>query len=544
MVINVMFRKPLSTTVTLSAVALVWFASTVTAQTPAQKKSPRSVTSSASNQARSTLPQVVTIVHRLNGLKMFRMFSRSEGRVEAIASFDEEFNLLDDVHTNIIAGLALDDGKTIVAWLPEVELEFGPTVFRAVPRAPRTRPGQKSSTPNVVSTWPSAFPFRGAMFGSPDLTVIGSNGKRVEAEYVGLDGATGLSILRVKDPNLADDGQSVSETISVGESVRVLGPERAAKAPALSGSGLYVRIGTTNGTVLAVKHAPAGGGVSRFKVRSARLTQANIGGVAVNEAGETIGIVDGLEGTDATVLPTSLVRRAASRVLTQQASVPRPWLGVKGEPVSQFNMEQFRSLGWKRERATTLVERHRGILLTSITAGSPAALAALRAGDVILKVNNAEVENGDDFSWMLEQAGPSASVTFTLARPDKLFEEAVNVELSGHFNAGFNFEFPGSASTSPLLSQGIETVALKPAVASKLGATSGLLVVYVDPATAAFSGGLQPGDVIEAIDGKPPSNDKLTLSSLTPDKTSVFEIVRKKQKLEIEIKIVRQEKKD
>jgi S1-C subfamily serine protease len=487
-----MYLRRLSSTVTtISVLALVWFAATNTgiiAQTP-QKKSPRSEQASpVTAQGRSSGQQVVTIVHRLNGLKMFRMFSRSEGQVEAIASFDEAFNLLDDVHTNIIAGLALDDGKTIVAWLPEVELEFGPRVFRAAPRAPRTRPSPNTQPSNTDPNWPTSFLTRGGMFGSPDLTVIGSNGKRFDAEYVGLDGATGLSILRLSDPSFDIEEIRKIETINVGESVRVLGPERAVKSPALSRSGLYVRIGTTNGTVLAVKQAPTGGGVARFKVRSPRLTQANIGGIAVNEAGETIGIVDGFEGTDATVLPTSLVRRAANRVLAQQASVPRPWLGVKGEPVAQMNMDQFRSLGWKRERATPLVERHRGILLTSITAGSPAALAALRAGDVILKVNNAEVENGDDFSWMLDQAGASNSVTFTLARPDKLVEEAVAVELSGKFDLGFSFEFTGPTSNSPLLSQGIETVALKAAVASKLGATGGLLVVYVDPATAVANG--------------------------------------------------------
>ena len=39
---------------------------------------------------------------------------------------DSAFNLMDDVHTNVIAGLAMDDGETIAAWLPEAEVEFGP----------------------------------------------------------------------------------------------------------------------------------------------------------------------------------------------------------------------------------------------------------------------------------------------------------------------------------------------------------------------------------------------------------------------------------
>ena len=71
---------------------------------PAQTKPPRAETSAASAS------QVVTIVHRLNGLKMFRLLLRSQEQVEAIANLNEGFNFTDDVHTNIIAGLAMDDG--------------------------------------------------------------------------------------------------------------------------------------------------------------------------------------------------------------------------------------------------------------------------------------------------------------------------------------------------------------------------------------------------------------------------------------------------
>src|SRR5947208_12932497 len=60
-------------------------------------------------------PQVVTIIHRLNGLKMFRLLLRSEEQVKSIEALDSTFNLMSDVHTNVIAGLALDDGETIAA---------------------------------------------------------------------------------------------------------------------------------------------------------------------------------------------------------------------------------------------------------------------------------------------------------------------------------------------------------------------------------------------------------------------------------------------
>src|SRR5262245_44979908 len=54
-------------------------------------------------------PQVVTLLHQLSGLKMFRLLVRS-GEVRTIARVDESFRMNGAVHTNIIAGLALDDG--------------------------------------------------------------------------------------------------------------------------------------------------------------------------------------------------------------------------------------------------------------------------------------------------------------------------------------------------------------------------------------------------------------------------------------------------
>jgi hypothetical protein len=61
-------------------------------------------------------PQVVTILHRLNGLKVIRLLLRGNEQLGAIANLDEAFQMAGEVHTNVIAGLALSDGQTIAAW--------------------------------------------------------------------------------------------------------------------------------------------------------------------------------------------------------------------------------------------------------------------------------------------------------------------------------------------------------------------------------------------------------------------------------------------
>lgn len=500
------------------------------AQTPAQppRKAARVVTRPADKK--QSAPQVVTIVHRLNGLKMFRLLLRSEQQLQAIDRLDSTFSLMDDVHTNVIAGLAMDDGVTIAAWLPEANVEFGPSDFPSnlqtpnVPRPPLEPPAAPEA-PAAPSPWDG---FRGNFFAPPDVTVIGADGKPLVAQYVGLDAVTGLSILRLADKNPAAAGALKDDPVDVGENVHLYGPEPVTGQRGLLNSSLYVRIGATEGKVFDVRRTPTGG-VSRFKVSSPRLSQSIIGGVAINDAGETIGIVDGLEGGEASVLPAAVIRRAARRVLERQASVPKPWLGVQGVAVAGLKVDQMLNHGWKPERAAALAQEHQGILLTSIAPDSPAALAALRVGDVILKVNNQQIENGEDFTWFLEQAGPSSSVSFTVARPDRAAAEPLSVKLSGKLDVEFSFNLRRRpAANGFLIAQGIETIALRQPVASQLGTTAGLLVVYVEPLTAAFEAGLQPGDVILSINGQ--AVRRPFTSPANKPAIMTFEIVRNKVK--------------
>jgi serine protease Do len=383
--------------------------------------------------------------------------------------------------------------------------------------------------------------FRGGFFGPPDVTVIGADGKSLVAKYVGLDAVTGLSILKLADKNPSAANTINEEPVDVGENVRLFGPEPVTgQRGLLNNSNLYVRIAATEGRVFDVRRAPSGG-VAQFKVSSARLSQAIVGGVAINDAGETLGIVNGLEGGEASVLPTAMIRRAAQRVLERQASVPKPYLGVKGEAVAELKVDQMLTHGWKPDRAAALAYDHRGILVTAIVPGSPADQAALRAGDVILKVNDWVIENSQDFTWLLEQAGPSTQVSFTVARPDRAFAEALEVKLSGVLDPARSFRSRlRSRGTSDgfvaLMDQGIETITLRAGVASQLGTTAGLLVVYVEPSTPAFEAGLKPGDVIKSINGEAVSRRPF-LSPKNENATYTFEIVRNKEKRTVTVPV-------
>jgi serine protease Do len=493
---------------------------------------------------RATAPQVVTILHRLNGLKMFRLLLRSSDEVGAIARLDDAFRMTEDVHTNVIAGLALDDGQTIAAWLPEAEAEMGPPAPPA-PGAPPAPVGLAGAPVHSTRATTPGFPFgagAASLFERPDVTVIARDGKRLVARFIGLDGVTGLSILKLADKGLFRALEAKEEAVGIGQHLRLFGPVPVIPESRVAGT-IYARMGETEGRVVDVTRAPSGA-IARVKLRSAKLSQANIGGIVINDAGETVGIVDGVESNEATVLPSALVRSAANRVIERQSSVPRPWLGIQGEPIETLRLDEILLRGWQRELAVSLAEARRGIMLTSVSPGSPAAVAALRPGDVILRVNQEEVKSAEDFSWLLEEAGPGGLVHFTVARLGKLDPESLQITLSESPDPFFGLRRPNPGRTevrikrtfnlgslsSSLMTQGIETIELRPQVASRFGANSGLLVVYVQPASAAFKAGLRSGDLIEGINGQQVSSSAGSANLVPPTASYSFNIVRNKER--------------
>ena len=507
-------------------------------------------------------PQIVTILHRLSGLKVMRLLRRATEEPGSVAAFDDAFRMSNQIHTNVSAGLTLGDGETIAAWLPEAEAEMAPSAIQYAPLPPTAphAPGNPAPAPQPKPGQPSQPTHPGQIqhgqlmprnvpnlslfsFQEPDLKIVTRDGKRLLGHYLGLDGLTGLSIITLKGANLPQMVEA-SEPVQVGQRLRIIGPQPAPR-PETTRTGMYVRVGQTDAVVSGLNKSPSGG-VVRIKIKAPKLSAVNIGAIAVNEAGETMGILDAVHGLEATIVPIASVRSAVKRVRDRQASVPKPWLGVRGEPIGGVTMDKIMGIGWTADRARELCANQHGILLTSVVPGSPAALNQLKAGDVILAVNSSQIKNGDEFTWMLQETTPGSSVQFTVARPEKAYAEALEIQLSESPDpligrrVSSAFGGPRHAEPGSLMSQGIEAMAIKPKAGTRLGAAGGLLVLYVHPATAAHKAGLRAGDIIEAIDGQNLTSGRYRRPLLkNPGASSAFSIVRNKQKMQLTITTVK-----
>lgn len=396
---------------------------------PAQSVSPRAPRVNVTPRAPRTAPaprapvatpavpprQVVTVVHRLTGWKLLAWLATSGPPAVEL----DELPSTTDAHTNIVAGYIYDDGRTVVARLPQADIDL--EAF-AVPRTP-----------------PAFFARSGAGFDSePEYMLVTADNRRVEARFVGIDSSTGLTLLEATKTLLSGapaGDQGDTEDPTVGQRVRLYAPAPAAAPaartpPAPTPGYILVSIDQKEGLLTEVNRAPSGK-PSRVVVSAGDVSQAWTGAVAANELGEVVGIISQSRGGETQLVPMAAVKSACERVLRLRGNAPQPWLGARADAALQSSLDAWVKFGWTPETARPLIENRRGVFLTSVAPGTPAALAGLKPGDLISGVGAREVRGAEDFSMTLREAGVGSTVDMTVWRALEPSPVKVTVELKG-----------------------------------------------------------------------------------------------------------------
>jgi serine protease Do len=207
--------------------------------------------------------------------------------------------------------------------------------------------------------------------------------------------------------------------------------------------------------------------------------------IAVNTAifspsgGGSIGIGFGI--------PADTVKTVVTQ-LRDKGRVERGWIGVNVQPVSD---EIAESLGLKKTE---------GALVAEAQADAPAAKAGIVSGDVITAVNGNAVKDSRDLAKKVGTLAPGSSVKLAVLRKGE--EKSVTVTLGK-----LPDERQARAAPAAREDSGSEVprlgLTIAPAGDVAGAGSQGVVVTSVDPDGAAAEHGVQNGDVILEIAGKP-----------------------------------------
>ncbi|RZJ77790.1 MAG: PDZ domain-containing protein, partial [Brevundimonas sp.] len=253
----------------------------------------------------------------------------------------------------------------------------------------------------------------------------------------------------------------------------------------------------TNGIISALNRTETGISDSgSFIQTDAAINPGNSGGALVDMDGDLIGINTAIfsrSGSSSGVgfaVPAAMVRRVVDSAVGGASAVVRPWLGVKGEPVSA---DIARSLG---------LERPQGIVVMDVWANGPGARAGLREGDIITAIDGAEINDQGGLNFRVGTREPNDTVRVSVLRDGRAQTLDARVQ-----------PLPGDRDTerATVIQQGglsgAQVLVLNPALADSLGGdpfATGLIVGRVDSRSYARRGvGIVAGDVILSVNDRP-----------------------------------------
>jgi Do/DeqQ family serine protease len=250
----------------------------------------------------------------------------------------------------------------------------------------------------------------------------------------------------------------------------------------------------TNGIISALARTEVGAGVGQYIQTDAAVNPGNSGGPLVDMAGNIIGIntfIVSRSGSSAGVgfaIPAALVERVVETAVGGARSLQRAWLGLKTRPVDS---EIASSLG---------LARPEGCVVTAVYPGSPAEVAGVNPGDLVLSVDGAPVADDAGIGYAAQTHRIGETLSVRLRRSGA--ERTVSVRVQ---TAPANPPKDQHTLTGREPLQGATVVNLSPAVADEYGLDPflrGVIVVKTGNGIAARLG-FQAGDIIRKVDGHP-----------------------------------------
>lgn len=268
-----------------------------------------------------------------------------------------------------------------------------------------------------------------------ELQVTFLDGNVYPADLVGVDQFADLAVIRVKNispDKLAPLPLANSSSLRIGETVVAIGNPFGLSGSMTQGivSGLG-RLLPSNENQDNIEGAGSSYSIPNIIQTDAAINPGNSGGPLIDTEGMVVGINTAIFSNTGVysgvgfAIPSNTISKVATSLI-QNGSYHHPYIGIVGLSLTPDLSKQIG------------LNETKGFLITSITKGSPADKAGLRAGsttttyngrdvdvggDVILKIDNRDVSKIDDIlSYLESQKHVGDKVHLTVLRDNAIKE--------------------------------------------------------------------------------------------------------------------------
>lgn len=329
------------------------------------------------------------------------------------------------------------------------------------------------------------------------VQVTTDDGTIYKAKVVGTDPKTDLALIKVEGKKDFPFVKFADQKARIGDWVVAVGN------PFGLGGTVTAGIVSANGRDIG------NGPYDDFIQIDAPINKGNSGGPAFDMNGNVIGVNTAIfspSGGSVGIgfdIPASTAKLVVAQ-LKDKGAVTRGWLGVQVQPVTSDIAD---SLGLKEAR---------GAIVDNPQDGSPAAKAGIEAGDVITAVNGTAIKDSRDLARTIATLAPGTSVKLDVVhKGDSKTVTLALGELPNERQAKADEGKSQQGAGTPRLG-----LSLAPAGDVQGAGQKGVVVTEVDPQGPAAQRGIQTGDVILNVGGKPVTNVGDVRSELAQAKSS------------------------
>ncbi len=303
-----------------------------------------------------------------------------------------------------------------------------------------------------------------------------------EAKVIGTDVGTDLALIKIDEKDLSFLTYGNSDSVKVGEWVLAVGNPFNLTSTVTAG---IISAKARNLNILGKNSS-----IESFLQTDAAVNPGNSGGALVNTDGQLVGINAAIASNTGSYLgysfaiPVNIVKKVVNDLL-QFGVVQRAYLGVTFEDIdSKLAKEKG-------------ISKVKGLYVASVLVNGSAADAGLKAGDVITKIGNSDVNSSSEMQESIVTHSPGDKVVITYIRDGA--EKEVTVTLKNK-DGGTGVVKEDESDIFTLLGCTLDNISALDM--KKLGIQYGLKITKLDDGVLK-SAGIKEGFIITAINKKP-----------------------------------------